>query len=84
MQTLGTLSELARTARKLIVAGIVVDVDTAKVLCRVQTDGNTTDRLHWLHGEGKQFEVYVRSPRWQENHILYIPLYKRVSTRRLP
>lgn len=84
MQTLGTLSELAHTARKLIGVGIVVDVDTAKVLCRVQTGGNTTDRLHWLHGEGKQFEVYVRGPCWQENHILYISLYKRVPTRRLP
>lgn len=48
MQTLETLSELARAVRNLIRIGVVVDVDTDQALCRVQSGGNTSDWLHWL------------------------------------
>ncbi|HHQ6600805.1 TPA: phage baseplate assembly protein V [Serratia fonticola] len=48
MQTLETLSELARAVRNLIRIGVVVDVDIDAARCRVQTGGNTTDWLNWL------------------------------------
>jgi len=48
MQTLETLSEIARAVRNLIRIGVVVEVDTVNALCRVQSGGNTTDWLHWL------------------------------------
>jgi len=48
MQTLETLSEIARAVRNLIRIDVVVEVDTVNALCRVQSGGNTTDWLHWL------------------------------------
>ncbi|CAI1148077.1 phage baseplate assembly protein V [Serratia ficaria] len=48
MQTLESISELARAVRNLVRIGVVTDVDTARALCRVQSGGNKTDWLHWL------------------------------------
>lgn len=48
MQTLETLSEIARAVRNLIRTGVVFDVDTVNALCRVQSGGNDTGWLHWL------------------------------------
>ncbi len=48
MNTLETLSELARAVRDLIRIGVVSDIDTGQVLCRVQTGELVTDWLHWL------------------------------------
>lgn len=48
MNTLSTVQDLARLLRNLIRTGIVIDVDTARALCRVETGGITTDWLHWL------------------------------------
>uniref|UniRef100_UPI0035C6AB7F phage baseplate assembly protein V n=1 Tax=Serratia quinivorans TaxID=137545 RepID=UPI0035C6AB7F len=48
MNTVETLSELARAVRDLIRIGVVVEVDTARALCRVQIGGNMSDWLHWL------------------------------------
>ncbi|RFS88207.1 phage baseplate assembly protein V [Serratia marcescens] len=42
------LSELTRAVRDLIRIGIIVDVDTGRVRCRVQLGGNTSDWLQWL------------------------------------
>lgn len=48
MNTLETISELARTVRNLIRIGVIVDVDTERARCRVQLGGNTSDWLQWL------------------------------------
>lgn len=45
MNTLETLSELARAVRDLIRIGVVSDIDTGQALCRVQTGELVT---HWL------------------------------------
>jgi phage baseplate assembly protein V len=48
MNTLETISELARAVRNLIRIGVIVDVDTVQARCRVQLGGNTSDWLQWL------------------------------------
>lgn len=48
MNTLSSIQELARQLRNLIRTGVVIEVDTAQALCRVETGGITTDWLHWL------------------------------------
>jgi len=48
MNTLETLSELARAVRDLIRIGVVSDIDTEQALCRVQTGELVTNWLHWL------------------------------------
>ncbi|CAI2485409.1 phage baseplate assembly protein V [Serratia liquefaciens] len=48
MNTLETISELARAVRNLIRIGVIVDVDTVQARCRVQIGGNTSDWLQWL------------------------------------
>lgn len=48
MNTLETISELARAVRNLIRIGVIVDVDTERARCRVQLGGNTSDWLQWL------------------------------------
>lgn len=48
MNTLDTISELARAVRDLIRIGVVVDVDTSRARCRVQFGRNQSDWLQWL------------------------------------
>lgn len=48
MNTLETLSELARAVRDLIRIGVVSEIDTGQSLCRVQTGDLVTNWLHWL------------------------------------
>ena len=48
MNTLETISELARAVRDLIRTGVVVEVKYAPPRCRVQLGGNTSDWLQWL------------------------------------
>ncbi|WP_099061762.1 phage baseplate assembly protein V [Serratia sp. BW106] len=48
MNTLESISELARAVRNLIRIGVIVDVDTVQARCRVQLGGNTSDWLQWL------------------------------------
>ncbi|MBU9847159.1 phage baseplate assembly protein V [Rahnella ecdela] len=48
MNTLETLSELARAVRDIIRIGVVAEVDTTLGLCRVQSGELVTDWLHWL------------------------------------
>jgi phage baseplate assembly protein V len=48
MNTLETLSELARAVRDLIRIGVVSEIDTEQALCRVQTGELVTNWLHWL------------------------------------
>ncbi|KAB1493331.1 phage baseplate assembly protein V [Serratia proteamaculans] len=48
MNTLETISELARAVRNLIRIGVIVDVDATQARCRVQLGGNTSDWLQWL------------------------------------
>ncbi|MGV8924813.1 MAG: phage baseplate assembly protein V [Ewingella sp.] len=48
MNTLETLSELARAVRDLIRIGTVSEIDTELAVCRVQTGELVTDWLHWL------------------------------------
>lgn len=42
------LNEIMRLLRNLIRTGVVIDIDTAHALCRVETGAITTDWLHWL------------------------------------
>ncbi|MCQ8234359.1 MULTISPECIES: phage baseplate assembly protein V [Pectobacterium] len=48
MKTQATLNEIQRLLRNLIRVGVVTHVNTADVLCRVQTGGMTTGWLNWL------------------------------------
>lgn len=48
MNTLESLSELARAVRDLIRTGVIVEVQYKPPRCRVQLGGNTTDWLQWL------------------------------------
>lgn len=48
MNTLESISELARAVRDLIRTGVIVDVQYKPPRCRVQLGGNTTDWLQWL------------------------------------
>ncbi|BEM48719.1 baseplate assembly protein [Serratia marcescens] len=48
MNTLESISELARAVRDLIRIGVIVDVQYTPPSCRVQLGGNTTDWLQWL------------------------------------
>lgn len=48
MNTLESISELARAVRNLIRIGVIVDVDTSRARCRIQLGGNTSDWLQWL------------------------------------
>ncbi|MVZ09896.1 hypothetical protein GP913_23110 [Enterobacteriaceae bacterium 8376wG6] len=47
MNTLESLSELARAVRDLIRTGVIVEVQYKPPRCRVQLGGNTTDWLQW-------------------------------------
>lgn len=48
MNTLETLSELARAVRDIIRIGVVAEVDSTLGLCRVQSGELVTNWLHWL------------------------------------
>lgn len=48
MNTQATLTEIQRLLRNMIRVGVVTHVNTADVLCRVQTGGMTTGWLNWL------------------------------------
>lgn len=48
MNTLETLSELARAVRDIIRIGVVAEVNTTMGVCRVQSGELITDWLHWL------------------------------------
>jgi phage baseplate assembly protein V len=48
MKTQATLTELQRLLRNMIRVGVVTHVNTADVLCRVQTGEMTTGWLNWL------------------------------------
>ncbi|MDC9821959.1 MULTISPECIES: phage baseplate assembly protein V [Pectobacterium] len=48
MKTQATLTEIQRLLRNMIRVGVVTHVNTADVLCRVQTGEMTTGWLNWL------------------------------------
>ncbi|MEI7073302.1 phage baseplate assembly protein V [Pectobacterium versatile] len=48
MKTQATLTEIQRLLRNMIRVGVVTHVNTADVLCRVQTGDMTTGWLNWL------------------------------------
>ncbi|MEL0580119.1 phage baseplate assembly protein V [Pectobacterium punjabense] len=48
MNTQSSISEILRLLRNMIRVGVVTHVNTADVLCRVQTGGMTTGWLNWL------------------------------------